>query len=210
MGANGDLTSLNLFVYCGNNPILREDNGGDVWNIVAGAVIDGVVNCVSTIVSEAARGDLGWDDLAGIAVSTCIGMAEGALLAMFPGTGFVISAGASVLDTALNGWMKKKPVGEIVIDSLISGTIGAVAGSSGNGFVKGGQLLNDAAGLVGNAVRKGVHPIVKKAAKKTIRKAVRTIGRTYASEQISNLAYTGISDFSSAYARLVMQRKKAG
>ena len=42
LAANGDFTSLNLFAYCGNNPVSRIDNNGDIWNVVAGAVIGGL------------------------------------------------------------------------------------------------------------------------------------------------------------------------
>jgi len=31
LGANGDFASINLFAYCGNNPITREDIGGAFW-----------------------------------------------------------------------------------------------------------------------------------------------------------------------------------
>ena len=31
LGINSDFASWNLYVYCGNNPISREDSGGDFW-----------------------------------------------------------------------------------------------------------------------------------------------------------------------------------
>ena len=31
-------TGYNMYVYCGNNPILREDDGGTLWNLIAGAI----------------------------------------------------------------------------------------------------------------------------------------------------------------------------
>ena len=34
LGANGDFASLNLFAYCGNNPVSRADAGGYFWDIV--------------------------------------------------------------------------------------------------------------------------------------------------------------------------------
>ena len=34
LGANKDFASLNLFVYCGNNPIIRRDATGTVWETV--------------------------------------------------------------------------------------------------------------------------------------------------------------------------------
>lgn len=38
LGANGDFASLNLFAYCGNNPISRKDIGGYFWDTVFDAV----------------------------------------------------------------------------------------------------------------------------------------------------------------------------
>ncbi|MBR7163410.1 MAG: hypothetical protein IKD21_00345, partial [Clostridia bacterium] len=34
LGANGDFTSLNLYAYCGNNPVVRKDTCGDIWETV--------------------------------------------------------------------------------------------------------------------------------------------------------------------------------
>ena len=36
--ANGFL-SANMFAYCENNPIMRVDADGEIWNVIAGAVI---------------------------------------------------------------------------------------------------------------------------------------------------------------------------
>ena len=35
----GDFASLNLYAYCGNNPVARSDDGGEAWHVVIGAVI---------------------------------------------------------------------------------------------------------------------------------------------------------------------------
>ncbi len=34
LGANGDVASLNLYAYCGNNPISRKDTGGHAWETI--------------------------------------------------------------------------------------------------------------------------------------------------------------------------------
>ena len=34
MGVNSDISTYNLFAYCGNNPITRYDNGGMSWNSI--------------------------------------------------------------------------------------------------------------------------------------------------------------------------------
>lgn len=42
LGATGELLSHNMFIYCGNNPIMREDENGYLWNLIGGAVVGGV------------------------------------------------------------------------------------------------------------------------------------------------------------------------
>ncbi len=206
--SEGPSTDKNLYAYCDNNPVTRADNGGEFWNVVIGAAIGGAINLVSSIASEAIKGDLSWDDAGKIAISTAIGMAEGAAIALCPAASAAISAVSSAADTAIIGFMEKDEtvsVGDIITDSLVSGAIGAVAGSGGSDFVKGGQLINDAAGSVGNAIRKGVHPVVKKSARKTIKKAAKQIGRAYISGQVEDIAYGGLSKFSSYYTRSVIR-----
>ena len=34
LGANGDFASLNLYAYCGNNPISRKDTSGHAWETI--------------------------------------------------------------------------------------------------------------------------------------------------------------------------------
>ena len=38
------LTDKNLYAYCDNNPIMREDGDGEFWHILAGALIGGIIN----------------------------------------------------------------------------------------------------------------------------------------------------------------------
>ena len=55
LGANGDFASLNLFTYCGNNPVSRADSSGYLWEIVVAgviaSVISGVANAAATAIS---------------------------------------------------------------------------------------------------------------------------------------------------------------
>lgn len=189
------VTGNNMFVYCGNNPVMRADSQGEFWNVIVGAVVGGAISFVSTLVSELVnnKGEIDTDSWKKIGVSTALGVAEGALVALCPAAAIAISAASSVTETAIHGVIDGDSVGKIVRDSLISGAIGAVAGSGGTEFVKGGKLMNQAAHSLGNAVRKGVHPVVKKAAKKTVKKAIKTIGREFASGQIEDLLYEQIT-----------------
>ena len=205
-----DVTDKNLYAYCDNNPITRADDGGQVWNVIIGAAIGGAISLVSSTVSvicdNAIKGEkFSLKDVGQIAISTTIGALEGAAIALCPAASVAISAAASAADTAINGVIDGDSAGEIVTNSLVSGAIGAVAGSGGSEFVKGGKLINDAAGSVGNAIRKGVHPVVKKSARKIIKKAAKKIGREYVSGQLEDFAYGGIYEFTSFYTRSVVR-----
>ena len=71
--------------------------------------------------------------------------------------------------------------------------------------MKGGKLINNAVGSVGNAIRKGVHPVVKKSARKTIKKAANKIIREYAVGQLEGLFYTGINKALSEYKDFIVR-----
>ena len=54
IGANQDLTSYNLYAYCGNNPINRADSDGQAWWHIALACVAVVALCAITIVAAPA------------------------------------------------------------------------------------------------------------------------------------------------------------
>ena len=100
LGANGDFTSLNLYAYCGNNPVARSDDGGEAWNIVIGAVVGAVVNAVTTAVdSYKTTGSIDWHN---VGVSALVGAVSGGAAAtgLGPIAQATISAVASGLGTA--------------------------------------------------------------------------------------------------------------
>ena len=71
-------------------------------------------------------------------------------------------------------------------------------------FLKGGKLINNAVDSVKNIVSDSVRPVVKKAARKTIKRVAQKIGRKYVFAQIEDLAYGGVYEFTSFYARLTI------
>ena len=74
LGANGDFASLNLFAYCGNNPISRKDIGGYFWDIV----FDVVSLCVSIIdVIKDPDDTWAWASLAADVVSLAVPFVTG-------------------------------------------------------------------------------------------------------------------------------------
>ena len=79
---SGGLTDKNYFAYCDNNPVSRSDDGGEFWNLAAGAVIGAAISAVSQVVGNVASGEH-WSN--GVLVATASGAASGALAA--PGVG---------------------------------------------------------------------------------------------------------------------------
>lgn len=54
-----DAISCNMFAYCGNNPVSRNDETGDFWNFIVGAVVGAVVSAVTTAVDAVKEGGIG-------------------------------------------------------------------------------------------------------------------------------------------------------
>ena len=71
-----ELTDNNLYAYCDNNPIIREDANGDFWHIVIGAAIGAIVRGAVKVVSNAIENKPLTDGLVTAVVS---GAASGAL-----------------------------------------------------------------------------------------------------------------------------------
>ena len=101
------LTGNNMFAYCGNNPVSRNDDGGEFWHIVIGAAIGAAVSFGASILSDVVAGEeIDW---VGAGVSAAFGAVSGALAAS--GVGALGSALASV---AIDGT-------EYVVSSVIEG-----------------------------------------------------------------------------------------
>lgn len=85
-----------MFAYCGNNPVIREDKGGEFWNIVIGAAVGAVVGIAGQFISDLATSALNgkctfsnWQTYTGAAIGGAVG---GAILG---GTGNVGLANAA-------------------------------------------------------------------------------------------------------------------
>ena len=87
LGADGVISSANLFVYCGNNASLRIDDSGNIWNYIIGAAVGGIIAGVTTYIQT---GDPKQAVIAGF-----VGAANGAIAAS--GLGIVAQAGVSAL-----------------------------------------------------------------------------------------------------------------
>ena len=106
------LLGNNMFAYCGNNPITRQDDGGQLWEIIVGAALGGaiagaIVGTVSYLVTSGINGNevtaagvLG--AIATGAVTGAIGAVAGALGGVYAVIGSVIVGTISGVVTAHN------------------------------------------------------------------------------------------------------------
>ena len=136
--ANGFL-SANMFAYCENNPIMRTDEDGEIWHIVAGAVIGAVTNGIGTVVSNLVTGKPATDGLVGALLSgfvggmvSATGLGLGAVVAANAATSMAINAVAQV-EKIRNGKATTFSVGEMLYEGGVSAASALVGGpGSGN------------------------------------------------------------------------------
>lgn len=150
LGANGDVVSYNLYAYCGNNPIIREDKGGEFWNIVAGAIISTVTQVVDNLISGN-----DWHD--GIVLAAASGAITGGMAATGAGVvaqaivSGVVSAGTDLIDQAMDVGIEKVDwwqVGASAVAGVASGAVG------GNGIQHKSGALPKAKGIYNYTVDK--------------------------------------------------------
>lgn len=134
LGANGDFASLNLFAYCGNNPVIRADSEGKFWHIIGGAVLGAVAGTVTKMITNVISGEKITSGLltAGIAGAVSGGLAaSGVGLAGQVIGNALIGAGNNAADQLIGMANGTKTDGFDVTSMLLDGAIGAVAGFAG-------------------------------------------------------------------------------
>lgn len=150
------LLENNLFIYCGNNPIVRGDNEGDFWHLLAGAVVGCVVGGLAKGISNVLSGKNFCDDI-GIAMAT--GAASGFLAATGVPVGgqvignALISAGSSIICQSKTGSVDW---GEVALEGVVGG-IGGLVG--GNGIGVPGKIGGGAKHLMNLGKQSVIRPI---------------------------------------------------
>ena len=141
LGANGDFASLNLFSYCGNNPVSRADSNGHFWHIAAGAVVGGLIGAISSVVGQAVSGQkINWAE---VGVSAASGALTGAITAACPGMGAVATG-------IVHGVVG---AGTYAATELVNGRTPTVAGTLAAGITSG--VLSGGTKAIGNAISSG-------------------------------------------------------
>ena len=101
------LTDKNLFSYCDNNPVMRTDEDGEFWNILAGAVCGAVINIgVSWICAAISGEEYTWKDalvdgLSGAITGACAATGLGAFAQA--GIGAAVGAATSIATDVIHG-----------------------------------------------------------------------------------------------------------
>ncbi len=169
------LSDKNLFSYCDNNPVSRSDDGGQFWNIVAGAVFGGLVSGITSAYSSYTdTGKIDWGD---VAISATVGAVTGGVAAS--GLGPVAQAGVSALASASGsvasswrthtGKWTAKAVAKAAGKAALNGTVGAIASIAGSAL---GKTTSGLAAKGENAVfrgKRGIGCFTKRQAKNLVR-----------------------------------------
>ena len=137
-----------MFAYCGNNPISREDDEGDFWNIVIGAVVGAAISSATQIVSNLITGE---DWHKGVASAAIVGAVGGAVAATGLGvfaqatiTSFAAATGDAVQQGIDKGFDKIN-VRQSIRTGLVAGATSLIGSFAGKSFLGGiddaGQAL---------------------------------------------------------------------
>ena len=131
LGANGDIVSINLFAYCGNNPISRIDLDGDCWWVV-GALTGFVIGGASSAISQYLT--TGTINLSVVGINAISGAISGALVTT--SIGKVMSIAANAILGGSTYIAEQVAKGEKVsvwgvVSCTLAGGIGGVIGGEG-------------------------------------------------------------------------------
>ena len=98
---NRDVNTLNMFAYCGNNPVNNEDPNGHIFGTICGGIIGGIIGGIGGAISAAVKGkSILAGAVTGATTGAFIGAACGFIADTF-GTGAIaLAAGAVVCGTA--------------------------------------------------------------------------------------------------------------
>lgn len=158
-----------MFSYCGNNPVIREDGSGKLWNIIGGIVVGAVIGGVSQAICNYIDGK---PITEGLKKSVLTGALGGGLTAALPGASTLISVGMSVAESVVSDVQNGESISTVLVNATLSA--GFAAATSGNSVFSNKKLISDSIKAIGK-VLPGNHPKVKKAAAKLLKSTGKAI-----------------------------------
>ena len=166
LASPNELSDKNLFAYCDNNPIIREDIDGEFW-LFLGAVIGAVIGATVSAVSQYI--ETGKVDVGVVLVNAVSGAISGALattgIMLFPSVAYNALLGG-VAYVAEETVQRKKPTFEGFLEGAVSGGISGVIGGKGLGAKGLSKEWNTASNALAKAIRRDhTRAIIKNRAK---------------------------------------------
>ena len=183
LGANGDFASLNLFAYCGNNPVSREDPSGGLWVtaglMAVGGLIGAAISAVSSAVTQQAlTGTVNWKS---VGVAAASGFVSGAVAASPLGivgqqiAGGVIGGLSYAADCYVNDKAMK------LDEAILSVGMGVVSGRIGGSGANEKMVLSNAAKSVKQTIARESRRANQQYAQKVIAATISSRNNTFAS-----------------------------
>jgi RHS repeat-associated protein len=135
LGVSGDLYDKNLYAYCDNNPVMREDVSGEFWNIAAGAVIGAGLSVATQVFDNWISGTNLTD---GVILAAAGGAITGGLAATGAGkwvqaaVSGLVGAGCDLVSQSRSKGINKIDWGQVAI----SGAFGALSGYIGDDGIR--------------------------------------------------------------------------
>ena len=190
------LVGINLFSYCGSNPISRADEDGEFWNIVIGAAVGGIVGGVIAGVSSYMQtGKVDWGS---VAINALVGAASGAIAA----TGLPIwaQAGITAVISGVGNFAdqahKKKGFKEVnykeVAVNAVLGAATSVAGSA-VGRAAGGGIKDSANKLIKAGRDKMLTGVLRRAVGQSHSALIRQADKFLVQGTVKMNTYQGLS-----------------
>ncbi|MBE6608150.1 MAG: RHS repeat-associated core domain-containing protein [Ruminococcaceae bacterium] len=105
---NNDILGNNLFVYCGNNPVMRLDSTGRAWWIPAGIIVGGILGGATKIASNLLSGKK-WSD--GVIAATVSGATYGGVMTA-TGDLMLASLASAAAESLINEVLSYTPLAE--------------------------------------------------------------------------------------------------
>lgn len=176
----GSVEDTNLFAYCGNDPVNRVDGSGEIWHIVAGAVVGAVISGVCSGFEGGSSSE--------IAIAVVSGAISGGLSATGIGImgqavgNAIISAGSEIVSQCTSSRSIRKVNWARV---AYAGTVGAVSGSLGG---KGSGTKNIS--QLGRKSLTKTYKSVKHGAKTSTYRAVTSGGKRFVKSMKTYWRYT--------------------
>ena len=146
MGVDGTPSSYNLFSYCGNNPVTREDSEGEFWLAIGIGFIAGLVTQYINDVAENID-----DGKTGFAIfkpkseiSDYVASGIGGAIGSIPGLGFWGSMAAGSVGNVFTEYMKGNinswgDLGSVALDGVLASGFGEGV-TKGMSFIKVKQI----------------------------------------------------------------------